>query len=291
MVNTVNEMHDKFMKEVGAKVLAAKNDIINSGKRSERGYQFSAERIITSAENLFFQMGGPNSKYNDPVKAIYQGFSEKPGLNNVGNIAGVDVVDVNIQATQQSILGYICAERGLDKPVDTLWFQGLKAINNGKFKKNGWVNRPYQPMDKAIREAIKGTMVEVKKGTDGKYTLPTEAILDTMLITRDNKVVGKYVNGEIYFNDGATKATIENGVISVDGTDVEIKVSLDRTQERDGAHTLKVKPATETIQVTAQPRRIHLEQSYEDLKFQPKKAKSSYKINYVNSVKLPTSIR
>jgi len=135
--------HDEYMKLVGTKINASMNDIMKSGTRNVQGFMFSAERIRKSAENLFFRF---SSKYVDPVEALYTAFSERPGLSNVNNVMGVDVVDINIAATQQSILGYLSAERGMDKPVDTLWFQGLKDIATGK-----WVNRPYLPMDKKIR--------------------------------------------------------------------------------------------------------------------------------------------
>lgn len=292
-MNNVQVNHDKFIKAVGAKVQAAMADIKKSGNRDERGFQFSATRIVQSAENLFFMYGGANSKYNDPVQAIYQGFSERPGLANTGNIAGVDVVDINIAATNQSVLGYLSAERGLDKPIDTLWFQGLKALADGNgFSKNQWVNRPYMPMNKAIRRAIKGAMAEVVNGTEaGKVDFSKgvaladlvgkdgEVLLDTLQVLDGNKVIGKCVDGEIYFNNGTTSAEFENGVITFKNAPAGAKlvVGIDRTTEKDGKNTIKLKPATETIQVSAQPRRIHLEQSYEDLKFQPKKAKSSYK--------------
>lgn len=271
-MNNVQLNHDKFMKAVGAKVNAAMEDMTKAGHRNARGFQFSAQRIIQSAENLFFQYGGQHSKYNDPVQAIYTAFSERPGLSNVGNVAGVDVVDINIAATNQSVLGYLSAERGMDKPIDTLWFQGLKALaDNGNFKKGQWVNRPYLPMNKAIRAAVKGAFAEVKAtgevnmtnmdgvGKDANLLLNTLQVVDTAT----KKVVGKYIDGEIYFNDGTSTAKIEGDVITFTGTKDTYKlvVGIDKTTEKDGKNTIKLKPATETIQVVAEPRRIHLEQS------------------------------
>lgn len=265
MVN-LTDQHSKYMKAVGAKVSASMKDILKSGNRNTKGLQFSAQRIIQSAENLFF-----NKKFSDPVTAIYKGFSENVGLANTGNIAGVDVVDINIQATQQSVLGYLSAERGLDKPIDTLWFEGLKALadHTSGFKKGDWVNRPYMPMRKNIRNALRGAFAEVKVGAEA-IDLSTiagkdaELLMNTLqVVNADGKVVGKYVDGEIFFNDGATTATIENGIVTFTGAKEGYKmiVGIDKTTEKDGKNTIKVKPATETLQVSAQPRRIHLEQS------------------------------
>jgi len=265
------DKHEEYMKLVGAKINASMNDIMKSGNRNAQGFMFSAQRIRKAAENLFFRF---SATYNDPVKALYKSFSERPGLSNVNNVAGVDVVDINIAATQQSILGYLSAERGMDKPIDTLWFQGLKDVANGK-----WVNRPYLPMDKAIRNQLRGAFAEenVTSGTgidlntisNGSILMDTIQVVDTST----HKVVGKYVDGEILFNEGST-ATIVDGVVTITTASANYKlvVGIDKTTEKDGAHTLKVKPATETIQVVAQPRRIILNQSYEDNSYMNKQA-------------------
>jgi hypothetical protein len=284
MMNNALNVYNKYMKSVGAKVSAAMKDITASGNRNVKGFQFSAQRIIQSSENLF-HMFKRNGQYNDPVKALYRGFSETPGLSNVGNVAGVDVVDINIAATQQSVLGYLSAERGLDKPIDTLWFEGLKALNTvGGYFKGQWVNRPYLPMSRKIRNAVRGAFAEVpvseitgdvtvksiiaaaesKAGQDGQVNR------ETIQIVAGDKVIGKYVDGDMFFTDGSTVDA--NGVITFATTDAKVIAAIDKTTERDGKNTLKLKPATETLQISAKPRRIHLEQSYEDNAYMNKQA-------------------
>ena len=128
------------------------------------------------------------------------------------------------------------------------------------------------PMRNNIRNARRGAVAEVKVGAEA-IDLSTiagkdaELLMNTLqVVNSDGKVVGKYVDGEIFFNDGATTATIENGIVTFTGAKEGYKmiVGIDKTTEKDGKNTIKVKPATETLQVSAQPRRIHLEQSYED---------------------------
>lgn len=282
MISTLNA-YDKYMKAVGAKVSAAMKDITSSGNRNLKGFQFSAQRIIKSSQNLF-HMFRKNGQYNDPVKALYRGFSETPGLSNVGNVAGVDVVDINIQATQQSVLGYISAERGLDKPIDTLWFEGLKAMNEvGGFFKGQWVNRPYLPMSRKIRNAVRGAFAEVNvaditdktvKGViaaaEAQAGVDGQVNRETIQIVANDKVIGKYVDGDLFFTDGSTVA--DNGTITFATAGAKVIAAIDKTTEKDGKNTLKVKPATETLQVAAKPRRIHLEQSYEDNAYMNKQA-------------------
>jgi len=281
---TLNQLHDSYMKTVGAKISDAMNDILKSGNRNMKGLQFSALRLRQSAENLFFKYSH-NGEYNDPVKAIYRGFSESTSLSNVGNIAGVDVVDINIAATQQSILGYISAERGMENPVQTLWFQGLKALNEvGGFGKNHWVNNPYTPMSRKIRNAVRGAFAEVPvseitgdvtvdtiiAAAEGKAGREGQINKETLQVIAGDKVIGKYVDGEIYFTDGSK--VDEDGKITIATEGAKIIAAIDKTTEKDGKNTLKMKPATETMQVAAKPRRIQLENSYEDNAFMNKQA-------------------
>lgn len=264
-MNNVNQDFNKFTKAVGAKVNAAKADLLKSGNRNVKGLQFSMDRIIKSSENLFFQQG----RSFDPVQALYKGFSENVALANTGNIAGVDVVDINIAATNKSVLGYLCAERGLEDPISTLWFQGLKAMaERNQYKKGAWINKPYQPMDNAIVKALKGATVKstIEGGTVdlAKMAPDAELLMKTLKVfDGEGKVIGKYIDGDILFNDGRSSATInETGIITFTGNNAaSIAVDIDKTTERSGAHTLKVKPANQSVQITAEPRRIHLEQS------------------------------
>lgn len=274
------EQNAAYIQAAGKKIKAAQKDLMASGIRNIEGYQNTALRILTSANNLNLTFSCGNGQYNDPVKAIYRGFSERPGLGNVQNVNAVDVIDINIEATNQSILGYLVAERGLDKPTDTLWMAGLAAIKEQYgYGENGWVNSQFRPMKNLIRDAVKGAVQEVEKAdipAEG-LTLPKEALLDTIIVVKKDSedkdvVFGRVVDGEIYFSDGST-GSLKNRVLKVTSSDnFTVKYSLDRSQERDGAHTLKLKPKTETIQVVAQPRRIHLEQSYEDNAYMNKSA-------------------
>jgi len=267
------EARNAFLQAAGKKINAARKDLMATGVRNIDGFNVTAERILKSADNLYLTFSDGSGKFNDPVKAIYKGFSERPALGNVNNVAGIDVVDINIEATNQSILGYLSAERGLEQPSTKLWMGGLAAIRDatGGYKEGNWVNSQFRVMNKAIRNAVKGALqVATADEVGGKvFTLPAESLTDTITVTKkvdgETVTVGRVVDGNIYFNDG-TKATLEGKVLTFDAapTGLTVNYSLDRSQERDGAHTIALKPKTETVDITAQPRRIHLEQSYED---------------------------
>lgn len=280
---TIKADHDAYMNSIGQKLNEAKEDILKSGNRNSKGLQFSMARIATSAENLYFKMG---SNMYDPCDATFQAFSERPGMSNVGNVAGVDVVDINIAATQKSVMGYLTAERGMDKPIDTLWFQGLSAVNNvGGYTAGSTVFDPFRPISKDIRTALKNTFTQnVTAAGDVSVGAPVAPkTIQVTAFASDDSVIGTGIdNGEgaIMWTTpsvGATTVNYATGVITVgafSGTvaSVTVVAEKDKGIEKDGANTLKVKPKTTTVQLIAEPRRIQLNQSYEDTSYMNKQA-------------------
>jgi len=275
--------HDRYMNVVGQKLNAAMNDIQKKGTRNTQGLQFSLDRIRTSAENLWFQMG--NDVY-DACGAMFKAFSERPGLSNVGNVAGVDVIDINIAATQQSVLGYLTAERGMEKPIDTLWFQGLNAINSvGGYSEGQSVFHPFTPIGKEIRSALKNTFTKTVEAA-GNVEVGAPVAPKTVSVTAfdaDGEQIATGIDngkGQIMWTSpdvGATTVDYVTGIITVgaftgDVKKVAVVAEKDKTVERDGANTLKVKPATTTINLVAEPRRIQLNQSWEDTSYMNKQA-------------------
>jgi len=265
---------------VGLKLTAAKRRFMMNGQRDQRGFMETADRIRKGAENLFFSMG---PECFEPVSAMFTSFSQRPGLNDVQNVAAVDIVDINILATQDSVLGYLSAERGMDKPVDTAFYQTLEAINNaGGFKSGETVFHPFKPMSTKINLGAAMRSKEVAKGDSvidfGASPLAKGGIT---VVAKDSAgvIIGTGTddkNGKILFDLGtmATSANVNyaEGKVTFVGAGtatggiatMEIVVTIDRTSETDGANTLKTKPKTNTIQLVAKPNRIILENSFED---------------------------
>jgi hypothetical protein len=283
MANTYKQTHDEYMASVGAKINAAQDDIRKSGNRDVTGFQFSAERIRKGAENLFFSQG---SKAFEPVGSFFTAFAERPGISNVDNVQGVDIVDINIAATQQSILGYLAAERGMDKPTDTLWFQTLNAKNAiGGYNAGDTVFSPFAPVNKNIQTALRNN-VEAAGTSATTTTFAGPLAKGSVVVTVTNasdQVIATGTdngNGQILISDPAvvtTATTVDYAAGKVtmgtvaSGT-IKITARLDKTAESAGTNTLKVQPKPTTINITAEPRRIQLEQSYEDAAYMNKQA-------------------
>ena len=267
----------EFTNKIGAKLNAAQPYFRKSGIRNDRGVMWTTSRIMESSKNLYFSLGGD---VHEPVNAIFKNFSDAPGLNDVRNVEGVDVVDINIQATLKSVMSYLTVERPMSKPTDTAWYQSLVAVNNaGGFKKGDKVFNPFSPISSKLNLGRFLKDAELS-GSTGKFNGPIAK--GTVVVTvgvGDEAVHGTDVKGDgKLLWDGAntcTAATIdyETGTVTVTGvTPTKITASPARTSEYDGASTLKVKPQTDNIMIKSQPNRIILENSFEDTAYINKQA-------------------
>lgn len=275
-----------FRQYVGQKLSEAKSDLMSNNIRNARGYMETCDRIRKSTENLYFSLG---NQCFEPVAALFESFSERPGLNDVKNVAAVDIVDINIMATQQSVMGYLSAERGMDKPVDTAYYQALRAMNEaGGFTPGETTLHPFRPISPRLNlgSAITtGTLAAGAAATANinfaKSPLSKGGVtLTAILVEGGNEtVVGigqdKDGDGKIFWDTGGIvgRATVDynTGVVTLSDvgadtvfTRIDATAIISRTGQADGSSTLKVKPVTETVTLKAKPNRIILENSFEE---------------------------
>jgi hypothetical protein len=306
--------HDEYMRGVNAKVNAAKEDLMKAGNKDLRGFSETAERLTKSAENLYFSMG---DDCFDPVNSVFTYFSNKPGLNDVTNVAAVDIIDLSIQATRQSVMGYLSAERAMDKPIDVAWFQTLVAMNDvSGYVKDEKVFSPFSPIDKKINLGPVSQVTEIAVADLTPTTDPDDGSqvykIEVSGVDADKPLVAKSITlelgtgtadafvaestaqdlkgmndedkkeGTLYWEGTSpcTSAIIkyESGVITLKADaaltaeTIRISSKIERTAQKSGANTLKVKPKVATIQLVAKPNRIILENSFEDNAYMNKQA-------------------
>lgn len=281
----------EYMDLVGSKINAAKSDLMRNGIRNERGFMETATRIKQGAENLYFSLG---NQIFEPVNAMFEAFSERPGLDDVSNVAGVDIVDINIEATQQSVMSYLSAERAMRKNIDTAWYQTLVAINNaGGMLKGNTVYSPFTPFPTNINlGAVVTTKTATPAGTAGNATIQMDAVPVvkknvTIVATLAGEVVATGTDlkgdGVIYWDKGniCDSATVnyDTGLITITNLCansvadlVTATANIDRTSQADGGSTLKVKPTTEHVTLISKPNRIIMENSFEDNAYMNKQA-------------------
>jgi hypothetical protein len=264
-------MNYSFNETVGQRLSASKSRLMANGIRNARGFNETADRIKKGAENLYFSLG---SDHYEPVDAIYESFSTRPGLGDTSNVKGVDIIDINILATQQSIMGYLSVERGMSKPVDTAYYQTLQAINNaGGFAEGDTVFTPWAPISSSLNLGanLQTGTIEAGKITYSRAPLAKKGIT---IVAANGGIGTDDGKGNITWDvtpEGlSAKATVnyETGVITLSGVAADAITSstaiLDRTAEKEGEGTLKVKPRTSTVTLEAVPRRVIIENSFED---------------------------
>jgi hypothetical protein len=276
-----------YMNLVGSKINAAKGDLI-SKQRNERGFMETAARIRKGAENLYFSLG---AEVFEPVDAMFTAFSARPGMNDVSNVQAVDIIDIGIQATQQSIMGYLSVERAMDKPSDIAWYQGLVASNSvGGIEAGQEVFSPFSPTPKGLNlgtvvttgvaEADSAVQDEVKIQLP-KFPVEKKGVVLVATLTSGSTstvvATGTDLKGDgvIYWDNGtacdSAVVNYDTGLITITNvadesviTQIAATANIERTSQADGSSTLKVRPKTKTIQLVSTPNRIILENNYED---------------------------
>jgi len=258
-----------------AKVNENRDRMFVPGARDDGyGFQFTADRILGSYKNLLFS--NLNAEAFDPVDAVFKGFSEAPGMNDVENVKAVDAVDISIMATLQSIIPYLAAERAMSKPADVIYYQKLVNTNaTGGFSKIGEdIVNPFKPLSNKINLGMSGA--SSTKAAEAETNFGTAIAKRSVTITAtigDKTVVGRDKDGDgiIYWSasgvaDSAEVDYVAGKVTFSNLQDVGATVSIDfdRTSEVSGDHTLKAKALTEKVPVEAKQNRIILEQSFEE---------------------------
>jgi len=283
--------YSQYEKMVGDKLNFYKGKLINPRQRdADRGFAYTAQRIMTSSKNLFFSM---NNEMFEPVEAMFSALTDRPGMADVQNVAGVNVVDISILSTIQSILGYVALERAMDKPIDTIYYQTLVAANAaGGFSKGDTVVSPFKPISPAIN-LLNGTVSGEVEADDSASTDEAEIELGKNLLPGSVVLVAKLADdvigtgsdlkkdGIIYFDSATfcTSASVnyDTGVVTILDLAIDTTVTkviatatVDATADDTGAGTLVTKPKMVTTQLVSKPNRVVLNSSFEDAAYMNK---------------------
>lgn len=283
---------DEYKSMIGHKLNKYKDRLIVSGARSaDAGFSYTANRIMQSAENLFFSM---SEDVNDPVDAMFAGFSSRPGFSDVENVAAVNVVDISIISTINSIMGYTAVERPMSTPIDTIFWDNLVAANSaGGFSAGDTVVDPFKPYP---------TNIDLGASSAAKVVTPTDSIQESVEVSLDADVLPGTVtivatladasvatgsdlrrDGIIYFSNGSAvaSATVDyaTGKVTLKGVaantvadKIAVSATIDTIADSTGDSTLKVKQKLNHATVTSSPKRIILDTAVEDIAYMNKQA-------------------
>ena len=258
-----------FMDNAAKKVASAKNFLMSNGQRDFMGYLETRNRILQTAQNYENYRQGW-----EPFKS-FANFSEGPGLNAVANTTGIDVVDISILTSVKSFLPYLAVDRGMAKPQDLLTYQVLVASNDaGGLKKGEEAVHPYKPISRNL--ALSRTDAKTEEVIEAGETSVTVQfpIMKGKTKAVYNGVLGEDIKGDghIYWQGAGVNVTInyEAGEIALDEAapaQIQFQIYPDTTSEVTGNNTLKLRPETRNIMLEAEPNRVILETSMEQIAY------------------------
>lgn len=271
----------KFYDNAVKKVNQARNFLMKGGQRNLQGYLETANRILTTAKN--YEMSGmvQDSTF-EPMGAVFRGFSESrgdfsegPGVNGVANTYGIDVVDISILTSVKSFLPYLAVDRGMTKPTDLLTYQKLVAVNDaGGLSAGDTAVEPFAPINRNLSLSRSGAKVsETLAAGETSITVAFPIAKGKIRATYNGVLGGDYNgDGKMLWQGAGVDVTIDyaEGTISLAAAadkDIEFELYPDTTSESTGANTLKLRPQTENITVTAESNRVILESSMEQIAY------------------------
>lgn len=280
-----------YLSTVGSKLNDYQSKLIVKGARDASGFNYTADRILKSSENLFFSMDGRD--VCDPVDAMFAGFSTRPGFADVSNVASVSVTDISILSTINSIMSYVAVERAMNDPIQTIYYQNLAAVNTaGGFTAGDTVVSPFAPISNSIdlgAAAATGSFTPEGSVTDStdvttKANLVPGSVIVTAKLSDAVVAIGKDLtkDGTIYFDRGNViesasvdyntgKVTLKKVAANTVADSITVAASVDMAGS-DGSDTLKVKSKLQHTQVQAKPKQIILDSSIEDIAYMNKQS-------------------
>lgn len=266
-----------------------------------------ADRISQSVENLatanqyMSQLGlGAGAEgiyaldmsmrnYDSQAKArdFAAGAAASTAKGGFEGVRGVDVIDLTLIATVQSMIPTMAVDFGMQKPTDVITYQKLVAVDeHGQILKEEDVVNPYRPLNWKARTSMNDAALTAKIESGSGVISKS---LGAPVAPGTVKVVYGGITGEDMKGDGViywlgkSKITAEvvdytTGTLSVDVTGetlsasnfVQIDAKADMGADSTGATTLRLKPAPEKITVDAVQHAVQLENNIESISFMNK---------------------
>lgn len=286
MIRSINK--DAYLGAVAEKLGSAQQFLAHGtmGKsmgliRNAEGLQVTNSNILTVAENLC------DVAKNDSLADHIANFSGT-GYADVANVATVGAIDVTIAVQANSLVPFLCVDRAMANPVDTIYYMNLTATNNaGGLEIGDVANGNFTaPNNSIVLQAPTPSMSSESGASTLTANFATQVMPGTIKVEAldaEGKVVatgqdfGK--DGKIYFNNTSAAGTSLNltvitgtvvytgnnaGTVTVnvtgEGIDkVQVTVMSDPTWDSEGANILKVKQDWVNQQLVTTPVNIILE--------------------------------
>jgi len=275
----------------------------NNKYRDESGFVLTASRMLSALENMLDTGSSTKFSIDEAMLAgLKRNFSKAKGSNfsasDLESVSDVEVIDIAIASTLMSHgLTYFAMERPMNAATQSINFQGLKAVNSaGGFTAGQTVLDPRTGLPTSINLGRDGATVTTGdiagNALAASYDLAAPVVLGTTKIyfTPDG-------GSQVLVAKGSGVRVVESGVeyeymvyektaILADGVRVNLATGVvtglsditagmtaadtvvinsvvDRIAESDGAHTLKLRPFNDTVELESSENRVILNSSVE----------------------------
>ena len=273
----------KFMDNAQAKVSKLQGYLMGKGNcyRDFSGYLHTRNRILQTASNY-----SNMTQYSEPLQAIFRGFSENrnfsegPGLNAVANTTGIDVVDISILTSVKSFLPFLAVDRGMSKPTDLATYQELVAVNSaGGLSAGDVAVSPFKPINRNLNLSRSGAKITSETMATTETTVSVafpiaKGGVKASFTSGSDTIVGEDIKGDgtIYWNGAGVALTINYGAGTITAaaapaSEISFEITPDTTSDSTGGTTLKLRPQTKDIKISAEPNRVILETSMEQIAY------------------------
>jgi hypothetical protein len=256
--------------------------------RDDMGIQQTFSNVLEVADT-FYEI----TKGQDGVVGLMNNFSSA-GLSDVSDVQTIGAIDVTIVTLANSLVPFLCVDRAMSNPVDTIYYQNLVAVNSAGGVTEGDIvsdnfanpNSDVTLNGSALSGNVTGAGAPIALDIGGFITPGTVAI--TFTPDGGSPIVGRDLaaNGIIYFAGGSAPVLTVNyttGVISSAGNialnDVVAAVAVeDSGSDSTGAGILKVKADLVPTQLETAPKQLILESNAQAAAYMGKIMKNASRV-------------
>ena len=246
----------------------------------------TASNAMSGAGDGVYTVDFSINNYN--TNATARDFSGIPGAAHSGaeGVRGVDVIDMTVIATVQSMIPTLAVDFGMSKPTDVITYQKLVAVDaHGNIAAGEDVINPFKPINSKATTSVLGITLDANTTvgtgeTEGSLSLNAPVIPGSVKVTITDGAIGEDVtrDGTIYFLSGATKGILTanvdyaTGDISYTCEDtctaaLSASANPDMSGESDGTNTLRLTPQAFKITVDAVQHSVNLVNNIESTAF------------------------
>jgi len=276
---------DQFLSSVQQKLGNLKPLLLSGGMddnrpsnlRDDMGVAMTFSNVLTVSENLYDQRRG--LEVDSMAQAICN-FSNA-GLADVTDVKTVGAIDVTILSMATSLVPFLCVDRGMSNPEDTIYYSNLVATRAGGGLTEGQIaDGNFLPPNSSVNlgpaDATLSFVAAAGSGASGTVLafgqplLPGNVTVSIIIsaVTYVGQDFGR--DGVIYFKDGAVTQSVTVDYVTgevtttdsiIDGDTMSSVVTLDVTQDSSATEALRVKADYVSTQLTTGPKNIIYEQN------------------------------